>query len=99
MLAVTPRGVLLNIKVIPKSAVQKICGQERDYLKIKVTAPPDKNLANEAAIALLSDVLHIPKSHIEIIKGLHSRHKVVCFHHEQHAMIEKKLYDLLKEKK
>lgn len=97
MLSETPQGILLSIKVIPKSSMNKICGMENGVLKVKVTSPPDKNLGNEAVINLLSKVFNIAKSSIEIIRGHQSRQKTVCFLHQSKALIEEQLQEILKE--
>ena len=96
MLTETPQGTLLKIKVLPKSSMNKICGIENGILKIKVTSPPDKNLANEAVISLLSNAFNLAKSSIEIIKGHQSRQKTICFLHQSQVVIEKKLEEILK---
>lgn len=66
----------LEIKVIPgarKNALQ----QEGDLYKIYLQAPPVEGKANKALVEFLSDYFHVPKSRIDIIKGLKSRHKIV----------------------
>jgi uncharacterized protein YggU (UPF0235/DUF167 family) len=45
---------------------------------ISVTSAPIDNKANDHLVKLLSDVLRVPKSSIEIIKGGHSKSKAVA---------------------
>jgi uncharacterized protein (TIGR00251 family) len=47
-------------------------------LEVAVTSPPVENRANEHCIALLAKKLRVPKSNLSIIKGGHSRDKVVA---------------------
>lgn len=47
-------------------------------IDIAVTSPPIDDRANEHMIELLSDRLNVPRRLISIIKGGHSRNKVVA---------------------
>ncbi|MGA2507890.1 MAG: DUF167 domain-containing protein [Chitinispirillaceae bacterium] len=47
-------------------------------IDIAVTSPPFDDRANEHMIELLSDRLNVPRRVISIIKGGHSRNKVVA---------------------
>lgn len=67
----------IKIKVIPKSSSNAIIGFENDVLKIKLTAVPEKGLANKALIKLLSQKLKIPKSAITILKGETTSSKIL----------------------
>ncbi|MEI8301122.1 MAG: DUF167 domain-containing protein [Chlamydiota bacterium] len=80
----------MHVKVQPKSSNNQICGLENNALKIKVTSPADKSLANKAVIELLSKELNIAKSTILLIKGAKSNHKTFCFLSEPlESLIEK----------
>ena len=57
-----------------KNEVQKI--DESNYL-ISVSVPPVEGKANERIIELLADYFDTPKRNISIIKGEHSKSKVV----------------------
>ena len=46
-------------------------------MKIKITAQPVENKANRALIEFLSKMLKVPKTKIEIIKGLTSKEKTI----------------------
>jgi hypothetical protein len=69
--------MLLNIKVIPRSKINKIVDQRDNFLKIKLTAPAIDGRANEALREFLAKEFEISKSRIEIIKGEKGREKVV----------------------
>jgi uncharacterized protein YggU (UPF0235/DUF167 family) len=42
-----------------------------------LTAPPVEGAANAACLALLADLLSLPQSQLEILRGERSRNKVV----------------------
>ncbi|MCF7669683.1 MAG: DUF167 domain-containing protein [Verrucomicrobia bacterium] len=70
-----PDGVLMMIKVQPKSShnsIEEVLGNE---LKIKVTAPPVESAANTELIRYLSKILDRPRRDIELLKGSTSKHK------------------------
>ncbi len=50
---------------------------ETGALRVRLTAPPVEGAANAALIALLSDVLGIPKRDIAIVRGEQGREKVL----------------------
>lgn len=52
-------------------------GPYKDAIKIRVASPPVEGKANEEVIRFLSKQLKVPKSQIQIIKGLSSRNKLV----------------------
>jgi uncharacterized protein len=68
---------VLQLKVIPGAAKPAIVGWLDNQLKLRVNAPPEKGKANEAVIALLTTVLDIPRSQIEITRGHTSQRKTV----------------------
>jgi len=68
--------MIIQAKVIPKSS-QNLILQEDEIFKIKINTAPKKGKANNKVIELLSQHFKVPKSKIEIIKGLTSRSKIV----------------------
>lgn len=71
----TKNGIIIPIKVIPKSQKNEIVGWENNELKIKIRAIPEKGNANDAVISFLAKHLRIAKSSIIIHSGGKSRHK------------------------
>jgi uncharacterized protein (TIGR00251 family) len=69
--------VILKIYLQPRSSRNEIVGPHRDGIKVKVTAPPAEGKANEALLRFLAKELGVPRSSIEILKGLHSREKTL----------------------
>jgi uncharacterized protein (TIGR00251 family) len=70
-------AVILKVYLQPKSSKNEIIGPFRDGIKVKITAPPVEGKANEGLIRFLSKEWGIPVSHIEIVRGRHSREKTL----------------------
>ena len=68
-ISIRNNSITFNVKVIPNSSVSKIIDIADGALKIKLNSPPIENKANKEVVALLSKVLDIPKSSIELIFG------------------------------
>jgi hypothetical protein len=73
-------GALLSVKLLPRASANQIAGPAGEELKIKVTAPPVDDAANEALIKLLADKLDCARNRVELVRGQKSRHKVVKLH-------------------
>lgn len=72
-------GVKLFVSVKPNSAKSEIIGIKEDSLIVKLNALPKDNEANKELIKILSKILKIPKSNIQIIKGKTGRNKTLLF--------------------
>jgi uncharacterized protein (TIGR00251 family) len=76
-------GVLsLRVRPTPKGVRDAIDGWSRgadgaEYLKARVSAPPEDGKANSALVALLAKALGVPKSTIRIAGGEHARLKTI----------------------
>lgn len=76
---IDPRSILehegsLMVWVTPGARRTEILGfakgpHDRDYLKLKVSVPPEDGRANEAVLKLLSETFNIPKSRLSIASG------------------------------
>src|SRR6185369_3886041 len=73
-------GVLLSVKLQPRASANEITGPAGAELRIKVTAPPADNAANEALIAFLAETLDCGRGRIELVRGHTSRHKLIKLH-------------------
>ena len=73
----TKDGIIIEVKVEPRSSKKGISGTMDNALKVKLTAPPVDNEANKQLIEILSDLTGVRKSGIKIIKGLTSKKKTV----------------------
>ena len=67
----------IDVRLKPRSSRCAIKVRGRLCVEISVTSPPVDNRANEQLIEFLADVLGTSKSSLSIIKGGHSRNKVV----------------------
>lgn len=67
----------LNIRLTPRAKKNQILGWKGDVLRVSVSAPPVEGKANSALIFFLADILDCKVSEIEIVKGHHSRDKIV----------------------
>jgi uncharacterized protein (TIGR00251 family) len=78
MIKEIPEGVLLKLKVLPRSSRCEIMGAHGDALKIRVTSPPVEGRANDEIIDFLAETLGIKKGRLAIVAGHTSRHKTVA---------------------
>ncbi len=72
----------ITVKITPKASKNGIGAWETDsdgksYLKVFVTAAPEKGKANQALIALLAKEWKLAKSDIQILKGETDRIKIL----------------------
>ena len=69
---------MLQVRLTPRAAQDKIAGWEGDVLRVRVTAPPVEGRANEALLRLLARTLDVPTSHLRLARGQTQRNKVVA---------------------
>ena len=71
-------GFALRIRVTPRARKNEISGILGDgTIKVRLTAPPVEEKANEALIRFLAEVLDVSTTKIEIIGGVTARDKLV----------------------
>ncbi len=71
-------GTALTVRVVPRASRNEIAEIMDDgTLRIRLTAPPVDQKANEALIEFLADILGVARSKIEIVAGHNSRQKLV----------------------
>jgi len=73
----TEKGLLIQVRVLPRSSRCELSGIQNGALKIKITSPPLEGKANEECVRFLADKLRIRKSQIEIVAGHKARNKTV----------------------
>ena len=69
--------VTLSVRVQPRASRDAISGEWQGALKIRLTAPPVDDRANDALRRLLADHLEIPLAAVRILSGERSRTKRV----------------------
>ncbi|HEX8947490.1 MAG TPA: DUF167 domain-containing protein [Dissulfurispiraceae bacterium] len=73
----TKDGIIIEVKVDPRSSKKGIAGVMENTLKVKLTAPPVEGAANEQLIEILAEEFGVKKSNVVILKGESSRRKTV----------------------
>ena len=66
------------VRVTPRASQNTIGGEYQGALRVRLTAPPADNLANEALCRLLAERLNVPVSAVKIVSGFTSRTKRVA---------------------
>jgi uncharacterized protein len=70
-------SVSFLVRVQPRASRDEIVGEHQDGLRIRLTAPPVDDRANEALRRLLAVRLKVPLSAVRIVSGERSRTKRV----------------------
>lgn len=70
-------GVRFPVRVQPRASRSEVCGTFNGALRVRLRAPPVDGAANDALIALLAELLGVPRQHVRIVAGLTSRSKIV----------------------
>jgi uncharacterized protein len=86
-------GVIVSVRVQPRASRNAVDGEWQGALKVRLTAPPVDDRANEALCAFLAEVLRIPKSAVRILGGERNRTKRI----EIRGVTGRQIQDLLTE--
>jgi len=70
-------GIQFSGLIHPRSANNKICGLQDEYLKIHITSPPVDGNANKMCVKFLAKTLSVSPSQIAIVSGQHGRKKII----------------------
>jgi len=79
--------VSFAVRLQPRASRDEIVGEYQDGLKIRLTAPPVDDRANEALRKLLASRLKVPLAAVRIASGERSRTKRVVIDGVTAAMI------------
>ncbi|MBA7655959.1 hypothetical protein ES703_63871 [subsurface metagenome] len=83
--------LLLRLKVIPGAERNQIIGLKNQELTVKIKAPAREGKANQELAKFLAKSFGIPRSAVKLVKGGHSRHKVIRFPRAAAPCIERYL--------
>lgn len=67
--------MILHVEAKPNARKNEYEIINEHTLKLKIKAPPVEGKANDAIVAYLSEILHIPKSKIILLKGAAAKYK------------------------
>lgn len=70
-------AVVIEVRVAPRASRNSIEGEYNGALKVRLTAPPVDDRANNALCELLAERLKVPVSAVRIVAGEKSRTKRV----------------------
>jgi len=73
----TGTEAVLSVHVLPRASREGIAGLSGDSLRIRLTAPPVENRANEALVRFLAKSLGVPRRSVSILSGGLGRRKLV----------------------
>ncbi len=68
-------GVMFAVRVVVRASRDAIGGVYGEALKVRLSAPPVENKANDALRRLLAEHLNLPVSAVRIVAGEKSRTK------------------------
>lgn len=67
----------LSVAVVPRSSREEVAPCADGTLRVRLTAPPVENRANEALVRLLARALDVPRGNVRIAAGGSGRRKLV----------------------
>jgi len=70
-------GIIIEVKIDPRSSKNEIVGVAENVVRIKLTAPPVDGEANAMLVKFLAGEFGIKKSDVVIMKGASSRRKLI----------------------
>jgi len=71
-------GVTFAVRVVPRASCDAIEGEHDGALKVRLTAPPVDDRANDSLRRLLAERLNVAVSAVRIVAGERSRTKRVA---------------------
>ena len=77
MLSRAQDGVLIAVRVIPRSGRSGIAGTRDGAVLVRLNAPPVDGAANAELIELIAEAIGVPKRVVSIATGVRSRSKTV----------------------
>jgi uncharacterized protein len=69
--------MILDVRVIPRARKTEIGGERDGRMVVRLVAAPVDGAANDALVDFLASHYHVPRTHVRIVSGQHSRNKRV----------------------
>jgi uncharacterized protein (TIGR00251 family) len=73
----TEGGVDVPLHVQPRARRDEIAGVHNGALKLRLTAPPVDDAANNSIVAFFSSLLGLPRASFQLKSGFRSRNKIL----------------------
>jgi hypothetical protein len=88
-----PDGIVIHVRLTPKSSSAHVAGAElhggKRVLKAYVTSPPEDGKANAALVAVIAAWMSVPKSTVAIASGEKSRLKSITVSGNSDELLKK----------
>jgi uncharacterized protein (TIGR00251 family) len=75
---VSPTGVTLDVRVVPRARREALLGLHDGALRIALTAPPVDGAANAALLVFVARSLGVPTRQVRLERGATGKTKVVA---------------------
>jgi uncharacterized protein (TIGR00251 family) len=95
ILTASPKGVIVNIRVIPRAGRSGVEGIRAGALLVRVAAAPVEGSANAELIEVLARALKLPRRNLTVVSGERSRTKRVLVEGVPLATVQQQLSDIL----
>ncbi len=70
-------GVVVPVRVIPRSSRTQLAGIRVGRLLVRLSAPPVEGAANQGLVKLMAKCLGVPQRAVRIVSGARARQKSV----------------------
>ena len=87
-------GVVVDVRVIPRSSRAGVGGVRDGRLVVRVTAAPVDDAANDAVVRALAEALEIPRRAVRITAGATSKNKAIEISGVDAATIQQRIAGL-----
>ena len=77
MITPTPDGVVIDVRVTPRSSRSGLAGVRDDVLLLRLHAPPAEGAANAEVVDFFAELLRVPRRDVMIVSGGRNRLKRV----------------------
>ncbi len=98
VLTASPKGTIINVRVIPRAGRSGIDGLRAGALLVRVAAAPVEGSANGELIEILARAIQLPRRKVSVVSGERSRTKRVLIEGVPLATVQQQLSDILRER-